>query len=52
MPTFLKEDDYQFYKGVGIMMAYGMKKIAKLNPANQYKEWGTFTGYFASAPDA
>ena len=52
VPTFLKEDDYQFYKGVGIMMAYGMKKIAKLNPANQYKEWGTFTGYFASAPDA
>jgi hypothetical protein len=33
-------------------MAYGMKKIAKLNPANQYKEWGTYTGYFASAPDA
>lgn len=51
-PTFLKEDDYQFYRGVGIMMAYGMKKIAKLNPAGNYKEWGTFTGYFASAADA
>jgi hypothetical protein len=51
-PTFLKEDDYQFYRGVGIMMAYGMKKIAKLNPAGAYKEWGVFTGYFASVADA
>jgi hypothetical protein len=50
-PTFLKEDDYQFYRGVGVMMAYGLKKIAKLNPAGNYKEWGVFTGYFASQPD-
>ena len=49
--TFLKEDDYQFYRGVGVMMAYGLKKIAKLNPQGNYKEWGTFTGYFASAID-
>jgi hypothetical protein len=51
-PTFLKEDDYQFFRGVGIMMAYGMKTIAKLNPAGQYKDWGLFNGYFASAADA
>jgi hypothetical protein len=51
-PTFLKEDDYQFFRGVGVMMAYGMKKIAKLNPTNNYKEWGIFTGYFASANDS
>jgi hypothetical protein len=50
-PTFLKEDDYQFVRGVGVEMAYGLKKIAKANPANQYKEWGVFTGYFASAND-
>src|SRR5580765_1729615 len=50
-PTFLKEDDYQFFRGVGVMMAYGMKKIAKLNPAGLYKEWGVFTGFFASAND-
>jgi hypothetical protein len=50
-PTFLKEDDYQFYRGVGVMMAYGLKKIAKLNPAGNYKEWGVFTGFFASAND-
>jgi len=50
-PTFLKEDDYQFFRGVGVMMAYGMKKIAKANPTNNYKEWGVFTGYFAAAND-
>jgi N4-gp56 family major capsid protein len=52
VPTFLKEDDYQFFRGVGVMMAYGLKKIAKLNPAGNYKEWGTFTGFFASANDS
>ena len=51
VPTFLKEDDYQFYRGVGVMMAYGLKKVAKLNPAQIYKEWGIFTGYFASVND-
>jgi Protein of unknown function (DUF4043) len=50
-PTFLKEDDYQFFRGVGVMMAYGMKKIAKANPTNNYKEWGVFTGIFAAAND-
>jgi N4-gp56 family major capsid protein len=51
VPTFLKEDDYQFYRGVGIMMAYGLKTIAKLNPAGNYKDWGLFTGIFASVND-
>ena len=51
-PTFLKEDDYQFYRGVGIEMAYGMKKIAKANPAGQYKEWGTFTIYASAQTDS
>jgi hypothetical protein len=52
LPTFLKEDDYQFFRGVGVMMAYGMKVIAKLNPTNNYKNWGLYTGYFASAADS
>jgi Protein of unknown function (DUF4043) len=59
MPTFLREDDYQFYRGVGIQMAYGMKKIAKLAPAPApggtqpaYKEWGVFTAFTAAQADA
>jgi hypothetical protein len=50
-PTFLKEDDYQFFRGVGVKMAYGMKKIAKLNPTNNYREWGIFTIFAASLAD-
>jgi hypothetical protein len=51
MPTFLREDDYQFYRGVGIKMAYGMKKIAKTNNLGNYKEWGVFTLFTAAASD-
>jgi hypothetical protein len=50
-PTFLKEDDYQFFRGVGVEMAYGLKTIAKATPAGNYKSWGIFYGYFASAND-
>lgn len=50
-PTFLKEDDYQFFRGAGVKMAYGISKIAKKNPAGNLKEWGVFTGFFASQAD-
>jgi hypothetical protein len=50
-PTFLKEDDYQFIRGAGVKMAYGVGKIAKLNAANNFKEWGIFTGFFAAVAD-
>jgi hypothetical protein len=50
-PTFLKQDDYQFLRGVGIEMAYGLKKIAKLNLTSQYKEWGVFTIFTSAVGD-
>jgi hypothetical protein len=50
-PTFLKQDDYQFLRGVGIEMAYGLKKIAKLNLTAQYKEWGVFTIFTSAVAD-
>src|SRR5215471_207820 len=50
-PTFLKEDDYQFFRGVGVKMAYGLKKVAKLSPANNYKEWGVFSVFSAAQAD-
>lgn len=52
MPTFRKEDDYQFNRGTGIQMAYGIGKLAKLTPAGNFKEWGCFTGFFPAVPDA
>jgi hypothetical protein len=51
-PTFLKEDDYQFLRGAGIKMAYGIGKLAKLTPANNFKEWGIYTMFEAAVQDA
>ena len=51
-PTFRKEDDYQFLRGAGLKMAYGIGKLAKLTPANNFKEWGVFTGFFPAIADA
>lgn len=50
-PTFRKEDDYQFIRGVGVKMAYGVMKLAKLNLTNNLKEWGVFTALFAAQND-
>jgi hypothetical protein len=52
-PTFRQEDDYQFVKGVGIEMAYGVGKMFKKHPKNgtALKQWGVVTGFFASASD-
>jgi len=33
-------------------MAYGVAKIAKKNAANNFKEWGIYTGFFAAVADA
>jgi hypothetical protein len=50
-PTFLKEDDYQFNRGAGIKMAYGVGKIAKLFNNVNFKDWGVYTGFFAAVAD-
>lgn len=51
-PTFRKEDDYGFIRGAGIEMCYGVGKIAKLNAAGNFKDWGTYTGFFAAVADS
>jgi hypothetical protein len=51
-PTFRKEDDYQFQRGSGVQMAYGLGKLAKLTPAGNFKEWGLGTAFFSAIPDA
>jgi hypothetical protein len=50
-PTTLDQTDYQFRRGVGLEMAYGIGKIAKKTGAN-LKDWGVATGFFASVNDA
>lgn len=44
-PTVRKEDDYQFIKGVGVKMCYGVSKIFKKHPAasTPLKQWGVVT---------
>lgn len=51
MPTFLKEDDYQFQRGTGIQMAYGVAKMFKKTPAGNLREWGVFTPFLAAVGD-
>ncbi len=52
-PTFRKEDDYGFITGTGTEMAYGVGKMFKKHPmdASTLKQWGVFTGFFASPTD-
>jgi hypothetical protein len=48
-PTQLDETDYQFQKGVGVEMAYGIGKLAKVRPgATDLTDWGMVTGYLSS----
>jgi hypothetical protein len=50
--TKLDDTDYQFKKGVGVEMAYGISKIVYKNAAAQLKDWGLVTGWVASVDDA
>lgn len=47
-PTFLKEDDYQFVKGAGVEMCYGVGKIFKKHSSTKLVQWGVVTGFFAN----
>jgi hypothetical protein len=51
-PTTLDVTDYQFLRGVGIEMAYGVGKVAKKTVPGAIKDWGVFTGFFSAADDA
>lgn len=50
-PTKLDQTDYEFNRGVGVEMAYGIGKIAK-KTGSAVKDWGVFTGFFSAADDA
>jgi hypothetical protein len=51
-PTKLDDTDYQFKKGVGVEMAYGVGKIVFKNALAQLKDWGVVTVWVASVDDA
>jgi hypothetical protein len=52
--TYRKEDDYDFIKGVGVEMAYGVAKLFKKHPmaGTALKQLGVVTGFFSAPVDA
>ena len=50
--TFRREDDYQFIRGVGVEMAYGIGKTSVLTPAGNLVEWGVYTAFLAAVADS
>lgn len=51
-PTFRDETDYQFIKGAGIKMCYGVGKIFQKDASSNLVQWGVVNGFFSAAADA
>lgn len=51
-PVFKKEDDYGFFKGVGVEMAHAFEKLTWNNGTGARQDVGMFTVYTAAAADA
>lgn len=52
MPTTKSENDYNFFKGMGIELAHGLEKLTWNNGADARKDVGIFTVYTAAVADA
>lgn len=52
VPTFRDETDYQFIKGVGVKMCYGVAKVFQKNSNSDLVQWGIVNGFFSAAADA
>lgn len=51
-PTFRDETDYQFIKGVGVKMCYGVAKVFQKDSNNDLTQWGMVNGFFSAPADA
>lgn len=52
VPTTRDETDYQFIKGAGVKMCYGVAKVFKKRETTKLKQWGMVTGFFSAAAPA
>lgn len=52
VPTRLDSTDYQFKKGVGYMMAYGIGKVFQKDASDNLVQWGMINGYFSAVADS
>lgn len=50
-PTFRDQTDYQFIKGAGVKMCYGIAKTFFKSSSNLV-QWGVVNGFFSAAADA
>lgn len=50
-PTFRDSTDYQFIRGAGVKMCYGVAKTFFKSSTN-LKQWGVVNGFFSAAADA
>lgn len=51
-PTFRDETDYQFIKGAGVKMCYGVAKIFQKDSNSDLTQWGVVNGFFSAAADS
>ncbi len=51
-PTFRDETDYQFIKGVGVKMCYGVAKVFQKDSNSDLTQWGMVNGFFSAPADA
>jgi len=51
-PTFRDQTDYQFVKGAGVKMCYGVAKVFQKNASSDLVQWGVVNGFFSAPADA
>lgn len=51
-PTFRDETDYQFIKGAGVKMCYGVAKIFQKDSNSDLTQWGVVNGFFSAPADS
>lgn len=51
-PTFRDETDYQFIKGVGVKMCYGVAKVFQKDSNSDLTQWGVVNGFFSAPADS
>lgn len=51
-PTFRDTTDYQFIKGAGVKMCYGISKVFQKDADSDLVQWGVVNGFFSAAADS
>lgn len=52
VPTFRDQTDYQWIKGAGVKMCYGVAKIFQKDSDSDLTQWGVVNGFFSAPADA